>query len=420
MRRNSFKSVLSICCASFLLCTTLQLAEPSRLVASTSRGDPCSSLALSPNFSRDGTAYCAGIDREQETAGQYAVVVWKTQNRGRSWQRMAASGMQGATGIDDFLHSPKGVAEPELFIRTNRGLWRSADSGESFALIDTLASDSHANLLSPFISQSNLLGGGAHTAFAFADQDLPAVIDPPLHIPVTATPGYEEQFLIPASYPDSPAFAIGTDRQTVIKPTLYRCETGFSCGIPLFTFPGSGFPVDAWFAPDYETSSEIYVLVRSFPGEQHLHMWRSQDGGLTFKPMESVNRLIRPVNKHSSASGFNSVTLAMNPAFPSRYYLRIDSPITKAFPPAPPSHQLFRSGDKGLTWKRVSYGLGGSQKGRPGRLPWNRAAGQPSWPIELASDGRLFAIGEHSPTKRYKGLYCSTDQGVTWAFLCRK
>lgn len=71
-----------------------------------------------------------------------------------------------------------------------------------------------------------------------------------------------------------------------------------------------------------------------------------------------------------------------------RRYLRVEKARPGGGWPkgGPPASQVFRS-DAGQTWRRVAYGLGRGQPGKPGTLPWVSVGRGAT--IAVAPDGRL-------------------------------
>jgi hypothetical protein len=148
-----------------------------------------------------------------------------------------------------------------------------------------------------------------------------------------------------------------------------------------------------------------------------MQAWRSVDAGATFQPWRSVNRILRPLRRLERSRP--AVGLATNASRPRTIYLRMSYylSIEENARRTPPVERLFVSRDRGRTWDRVAHHREDRQKGSRGTIPWDGTWGFPDQSyISSTDDGRLFVkakeLGGHS------GLYCSTDDGRTWAPLC--
>jgi hypothetical protein len=376
----------------------------------------CEVIEVSPHFASDGTAFCISLLRD-ETVAPEPLRVQITTDGGRSWRVMPATGLEPATRLGQVIVSPLFRQDRAVFVHTTSGLWRSTDLGATFSNIDTLTEVTNHNL-APFVTTLPglpLVQSTPRVSFAYAERR-PARIDAPLHLPVAGSPDDDGQFLVPPSYPADPAFSLSSrptadlqNRQT----TLYRCQGDFSCSELLFTFPlGLSFSA-GWLAPDHATSREIYILFHSFPISGRVVMWRSTDGGATFREWTSVNQLIPTVDAAHAA-----IDIAGHPGSPRLRYLRISSTDKRPSPPAPPANRFFRSTDGGTTWHLMGSARYLKQPGTsPNRLPWRGRHVYASHTLRVAENGRLFLIGIGNDFADIN-LYCSVDSGRTWAERC--
>jgi hypothetical protein len=376
----------------------------------------CEVVEVSPEFATDRTAFCAALLRDATLAADPVRFSVSTDG-GRSWRVMAASGLDPTSQLGQVVVSPLFRQDRAVFVHTTGGLWRSTDLGASFSNIDSLTEVREDNL-TPYVTTAPglpVVQTSPRVNFAYAERR-PARIDPPLHVPVAGSPDEEGEFLVPPSFPADPALVrtarVNYELQT-LGVAMFRCLPDFTCAEPLFQFPWGFTAQKAWLAPDYTTSREVYALLKSFPANDRLVMWRSTDGGATFREWPSVNALL-PSFEFLNAD----VDIAGHPNLPRVRYLRIAAMDNRASPPAPPANRFFRSSDGGVTWQM----MGASRKiGQPGTsrnsLAWLGPGTFSKRTLRVAADGRLFVVGSGSSFLDVD-VYCSVDSGRSWAKRC--
>ncbi len=397
--------------------------------AAATEPHPCTQLALSPAFATDGTALCAGLvwSNTGQTTG---AAVFLTTDKGRSWRKTAAAGLVQATddSLWDVFFSPRYPADRMIFVQiSRRGLFVTTDGGETFALVVPFG----YGRFTPYVEASAGLPGAERTMLAHAHSEpafeLTEVVDPATHLvaPVTGTPGDDKQFGV------SPRYA--TDRLAVAAAmvedpvdstranvAIFACSAQFTCTEErLRSRPYVQF--DELRVLPAATPSGFMVVVRLLIGSRQ-EMWRSTDGGRTYSPWSSVNRIANTV---TPAHGGNfRVAVAGDPAQPRRMFLRLSWTGLPPNRPAPPSEQVFVSENGGSTWKLLSFNRINAQLDRVGAIPETAGGGSPLRTprnfIAAGGGGRLFILAGdvgYLPGT-YTGPYCSRDGGRTWAKFC--
>jgi hypothetical protein len=389
--------------AAIVALTVVAPAAPVALAAGPVH--TCQSMAFSPDFVHDGTGFCVTLGYQP---GSYApdgtAVAYRTTDRGRSWQRRASRGLDPllGAGIKQVLVSAAFASDHQVYVHVaGRGLLVSSDGGDSWLPIDPIGDSAtdHANYA--------VLAAGAAMPLAFADE-VPALVSPPLHVPVAGTPGTELQFF-GAEF--GAVFAASLDAEDVnaARSRLYRCDAALACPTALFTFPAGHEWQNGWVDPAYATNNTLYAVTTA---GTRLHVWRSTDGGRGFAAWRGLEAAIGT----GTQAYRPTLSLSVRPRS-STMFARLSFRIQGAGP-APPGEQLLRSDDGGRSWRRVAYQLAYGQRGRRGTLPWDHpghAFGLPGT-LQLLPDGRLMTVAEKFA--EYEGVFCSADGGRSWKRTC--
>lgn len=412
MLRTRRRGVLA---AAALLAT---LATPAR--AAGPAAAPCTELAASPSFAADGTAACAGVHRDRRTGETQDISVFVTTDHGRSWRRVAASGMTKPVieELLDVFFSPRYAQDRMLFVLSSEGLHLSTDLGATFALVHPTAQAR----MQPFVGVSPA-DGKPRTLVAMAHQATHGtdgavlVLDPAarVEVPVAGSPLVDHDFAFsPAFATDGTAYAVGFRMANGVRSYgLYRCDATLTCTTLLHQFPG-GLTLDRiWLAPDFPRSRTLYVSFQTSSGDA-VHWW-SRDGGKTLQRWTSVERLQGDWSR--VATGLVGVPGTRT------LYLRISgNAATK--PGAAPYERLYRSGDDGASWRLVSYGRTPAQAGARGSMPPNTPRkfgwlGQTARGMLTVAGGRLFSLGTtYERDDVVDSFFCSADGGRTWRRTC--
>ncbi|HYP23584.1 MAG TPA: hypothetical protein VEV43_08420 [Actinomycetota bacterium] len=392
----------------------------------------CISADFSPEFVTDRKGFCVAFDTSDGDASTFRFFL--TSDGGRTWARRAATGF--APGTDEIMGSviasPGYAKDRTVFVQTNRGVFSTVDDGASFALVDNFAATGPSGPnLSAFVDDAVGLPGspeGERPVLALAAGDASVKIDPPHRIPVTGAPLDERRFSFPG-YRDGERLAytmtVEVDNTQGItsrsRNVLFRCNEQLVCAEPLFAFPW-GYQFEPrgglWFAPDFSESERIYATTsKLMRGLSTLKAFRSKDGGATFRPWASVNRMLRPIRRLDGSTP--TIGLGLHPTRPRTIYMRLGYRLpADAEDRYAPVERFFVSRDRGRTWDLLSFARDAEQRGPRGTIPWDGTWGYPvNNFVSVTGDGTIFVmardLGGHS------GLYCSTDGGRTWAATCR-
>lgn len=380
----------------------------------------CHLLALSPQFESDRTMFCVGRVPDLATR-KISTYFWVSRDAGATWTRATAGGLvTSQTSVpEQLIPSPLYETDQTLFLHTDEGIWETPDFGETFTLVDGLANPGEGRL-APFVETV----GGERVVFAYANHELTAKLDPPLHVPIVGAPEAEIRFVLPADFPEGgDALVVAQRPGEDPAAILFACDAALTCTERLFEFPTRHELGSLWLGPPSPAGRTVFVETLK-PGEgddwAQPTLWRSADGGRTFSEWSSVNRLLEPI---ATAQGrMARVGLALDPADASRAVMRISyQPKVRgrATRATPPGEQVFLSVDAGTTWKRVSRALSWKQTGRPGTIPWNNVSQQSE--AYLAFAGKyLIALGDvfAPPPEGGQRPYCSVDLGRTWSTSC--
>lgn len=394
---------------------------------------PCTIKDFAPDLRASSKAFCAHVVESSETGSTIGLAFYVSRDAGYSFERASATGLvvtRADDVIDNLIISPLYESDHTVYVQTRSGLFATTDDGDTFTLVDRLATGG----LAPFVAAPSLLNPQPHTAFAMVKGEFPALVDPPLHIPVAASPDEDRRFLIPPDFAESgEAYVIASHNDSPGKwhASIYRCNAVLTCTEKLHSFPqdwsfqGYGAGHEAWMAPDFRQSRRMYIYLENFKTNQY-KAWISRDSGESFKPWASVNKLFWRTNRFKKLYG-NKVRisvflrLASHSRFPKTIFIYVwqsyesltnygEKPLKLRVPRS----GVFRSKNHGDTWRWM------------GALPGNSNYG---YPLSLESDGRLTmlaakrgkpALNEEGKVyfPGYYGLFCSMNEGRSWTRGC--
>ncbi|HEX2295903.1 MAG TPA: sialidase family protein [Actinomycetota bacterium] len=424
-RRNN--AVALVCVLGMACAVTFDAPARSAVAAAP---PACQSADFSPVFAADGKGFCVAFDPSDGEASTFRF--FSTDDGGRTWVRRPAAGW--TTTADDFIGSvivsPGYETDRTVFVQSSNGVFATTDDGESFSLLDNIATPGPSGPnLSAYVDDSVTPAspsGSPRPVLALAAGDSSMKIDPPLRIPVAGAPLDERRFLFPTGGAGEwSAYTITREADSAAarsRNVLFACDEQLVCNEQLAVFPW-GYQFEPrggiWFAPDFERSRGVYVTASKFMEPSDQRAWRSTDGGATFVPWRSVNRLVRPLRDIEKSNP--TVGLATHPSRPRTMYMRVGYTASQSadIEDAPPVERFFVSRDRGRTWTRVSHRRSDTQNGSRGTIPWDGAWGYPvSNYVSVMADGTLFVMAR--AVGGYEGLYCSTDGGRTWAPACAR
>lgn len=379
--------------------------------------NPCTELAVSPTFAADGTAVCAGVVYEPTTGSATSVAVFVTTDKGHSWRKATAAGV-AITRPDDYLRgvlvSPRYSADHMIVVQLARaGVLASTDLGTTFTLVSPLG----LGRVTPFVATPDAVAARPLLVHAdAAGNDVSMQVDPVSHAvaPVPGTPAKDREFAVSPHYAtDGLAFAgamVASSDGTYASPAVYACTAGFACTEQRFLGPPRSVLDRLWTMPSSAPPGFVVVLrvlVGSTP-----RLWRSLDGGRTFRPWTSVNAV-----GATMGAGPSQLAVTADPAKPDRLYLRASWLSVDG---TPPDEQLFVSTDGGTRWSRVAYGSTVRLRhtgSMPATSPGDYRATAAGF-VVAAGAGRLFLLTGGPRDPDYSGPYCSRDAGRTWARTC--
>lgn len=412
-----------------LLATTLLVGSAASPSGATSPVLACQVIHVSPSFRADHVAFC--LFRINATEPEAIAV---TADGGRTWATQPMTGLTRPTGPAgvglSLALSPTYATDASLFATTGSGTFVSKDRAATFSQVDSLMTGWGVSNPLVYLAESSPAGfpqsgAGKRVLLLSAEGVGSARTDPssPVHSPVVGIPGGRTvRFALPDS---ANPFALGYDPSPSGTRTLssYRCTPDFTCAAKLFSFPPDvAFPVPG--DERVEVLGDGSVVVVLLDGAHDTHVWRSTDAGASFVAWTPVEKLLSPVNKTSESFPF--VSLGSDPGQPKVLYLRLSGRTTQGrwSKDAPPAEQLFRSSDRGVTWRRIGYQRDASQAGPRGNLPWNApASGSDPAGVYPSPDGlTVFAVGSYIPSGEangyYRSVFCSHDQGMHWRTSC--
>lgn len=367
----------------------------------------CRVLDLSPEFAKDGTAFCAA-------SGSPRNVVYRTTDRGRSWTRVGAESpwLPDGAPVTQVVVSATYATDRTVYLATAASLYVSEDAGATFLPLDLLSGDgSGRRVFGRYIDDATGLG-----YLAFGNYQSPARLRPPVREPVgAALPANTDRFLLPArvSATSDPVLLAFSGRDESLRSTVYGCSVRLDCLEARGSF--AGVATGAWRSPRYTTDKTLYFVT----AKNQFTFLRSMDGGRTIKPFTALNAALAPLAAamtRRDAVLLALPTLTFGPG--RRLYVRVATSLPDDGK-SPPAQVILRSDDGGARWKHVGarYMAGGRRRGN---LPFEfvpHTTSENAAQIHAAPDGRLFAMGD-GPGENDTGPWCSVDGGVRWYRVC--
>jgi hypothetical protein len=375
----------------------------------------CDHLVVSPTVARDRTVFCVHTTKP--------IAIATSTDLGRTWRRVEPRGFVGSDQQDfnGLIPSPTYARDGLLYLQTADALYASVDGGATLTLADAAGGASTAL---PSITAlrrvepDTPVPGGVLLAQSFQVAP-PDLLLPPMRTKAVGAPGLVETIL--AAPPGDGRYAgavlaFGRDAATLlagglkvlVQDVVYACTPELVCPTARGRFPSGEYVEDIYLSPDYARTGVIHAVTRR--GEGRRGLWISRDGGATFEPFRSAQRLVDAVAK---AGKQPLVRVVSDPRNPRRMYLRIWGRDT----PSVPAEQMFRSDDAGQSWRRIGFRrANGSGPAKEWPYGSGYARGDDESMVALP-DGRLLAIGMAGGVHR---LYCSTDDATTWQATCRR
>lgn len=316
----------------------------------------------SPSYSSDGTLFASGNVTEGCT---YVVcpALFRSTDRGRSWQRLAAAGFQGG----DVLLPGAYPADARIFSAGPTGLLVSGDQGHSFV--------GAAVITGPAAISPGFSGGdprilfGATPGWEYRD-DIQATKPGGVVLPSTSLSG---TVAFAPTYPDDGRILIGGTTVSGASrnaSAVFLCEEGVCDSAA--TLPGYIGPASLAVSPAYHLDNTVVAWRAS-------GLFGSGDGGRSFRKLE----LPRAGDVIDVAFDGGAVLVLLAPAEGT----------------GPSS--LLRTTDLGGSWQDVDSG--------PGAAPRLSA-------IDVLPDRRILAA---RAAEAGGGILCSQDGGTTWFERCR-
>lgn len=385
----------------------------------------CQRLVLSPDYSRDHTALCAGLDLTS-----FAYRLYVSHDRAHSWTTAAATGLpDGRTAmLTDFLVSSEFAHDRMLVLSFASGVYYSTDAGSSFQLAPLVTGPVTLVPAAPAIPGAPDLASalGAHSAIvSVGHRPEPGasgsmVFDPvvPNVRAVAGTDGIDRMFVLSPYYAhDQKAFAVGATGNTpdTTVEALYSCDVAFTCRTKLFAFPAAESVDRIWFAADYATSRMLFATTLNVYTDRPT-MYVSTNDGLTFSPIPTLQAAIGDVYRSRASA---SVVFAPGHTGSHTVFVRVSAGVSVS---NPPSERLYRSDDNGRRWMLVAYGRQPGVSGARGSMPYAYAYSAsasiptPTGLLTYGPDDRMLMTGiwwGHGRT-----AWCSPNGGRNWTPRC--
>lgn len=374
----------------------------------------CQVVAFSPNVGADRTGLCVTLDYQTGTVHPDGnATAYRTNDGGRTWRRRRSEGLRPLLSpmLKQVVFSPGYASDGAVYLHAyGRGLLRTTDGGDTWLPVAPWADSAQAGELFAPITFAVGEQAASVPALAFAAEP-PAVVSPPLHVPVAGAPGHELQFLSSKQH----TFAVSLERAepadlNSARTRLYSCNAALACTTRLHEFPVGHDWQDGWLAPDFDATGQLYaVTIDSKTAEPYA--WRSPDRGRTFARWTSLQAFLSPLVGVSRPQ----LTLALQDGCRTMFARVTHSgSVEKTRRALPPRHQVLRSDDDGRTWRRIAFGRGLEAAGPRGTLPWDHDGIGVSvgGAIEFLPDGLLVTVAGTFP--KYVGVFISGDGGRSW------
>ncbi|MDQ1685097.1 MAG: hypothetical protein QOC82_1834 [Frankiaceae bacterium] len=415
----------------------LCFAMPSAQATTVPELSACSNLVLSPNFTADQTAFCAGVDPNGGTSG--ALRLYTTRNGGKSWTSLAPTGVTVTSPLPlrDFLVSPDFVTDHLLVLQLSSSeLFYSRDGGSTFTELPIAAALGAARVaLVPATVSSLPMPSAvslAHADILVANPGPAAggtgsyLFDPVALSwqPIVGTSDADQAFFVSPTYAaDQVAFAAGVasgGSASSAHADLFACDTTFRCGTKLASLPNGYSWVDqVRLASDYSHSGTIVLTAAK--SSNRYDVFVSHDRGRTFSVAAPIQKALTALYRAGTQP---SIAVASGSPGSRILFVRLSGGVAAA---NPPSEQLFRSSDDGRTWSVAAYGRTPFAHGSRGTMPYGYLHtgrwGSVTPAGTLTSAGqRLLMTADWWPTIRanpFVTVWCSTTDGRTWATSCR-
>lgn len=370
---------------------------------------------MSPGFTRDGVVFCAGRDSDLVVGGTTrGFLLSATADAGRSWRRLAATGLPAAP-VDDITNlivSPRFGSDRTVIVQTlGHGTFVSIDAGETF--VPLYPGDGPR--LTPFVSGIADVPGAGVDRFMLvgASSRLSptgnVLIDVAARVvrPVAGPPAPAVAFAVsPNHASDSRAVAFVEEASTAgSRVSVYSCDRTFACQRRVASFAARHAFDRAW----YLSERTLVVSVRD-SGSRRPRLYISQDGGASFTTFTAGQRLLDVQSARGAHPEFELV-----PTPSGRHsWLRVYGQPG----PRPPASRLYRSADGGRSWRLAAFARI-VEPGAPGALPPFRVPPQwftPRVLTQAADDGHIFFGGL---SQAGWDLACSANAGRSWNSVCR-
>lgn len=312
---------------------------------------------------RSGSVLAVG--RRPGPCARECLVLFRSLDGGRSWERLAARGMTGPT----VMAAPSYPDDPRVVALGAGGLSVSRDGGTTFAPVATQLSGSEV-AMSPGFSESDprlLLGGDP--AWTYDDRTETAV-----PLAGLATEGWRASFSFDPAYADSGLLLAGgaVHGEARTEGAVFRCErqvVGDVCSDSV-VLPGLHEPPSVSIVPWNDTSAAL-----AWGSGQ---VFVSHDGARSFERVPGLDGATLAALTHDGAGTIYGAVSASRRGRAG----------------------VIRSTDGGRTWTTLGAGTP-LESGVAG--------------VAVVGSERLLAAPVGSSSL---GLFCSTDAGATWAARC--
>lgn len=236
-----------------------------------------SSLAFSPEFRTDHTAYLTGTD-----GCLCPPVLFVTTDAGATWVKLPAAGLK----YERLLLSPEPSRDRRIFALGMEGIQVSRDGGNTFQMV-TAGLFGAGSTISPRFSR------GDPRIRVTANPHVELIDGSPLYVPMRSplvqrvrpyfSPAESEEFVFHAGIHPS-----GPDTQTW-PSAVARCDrAGLNCLVsPLDIVDGEP---EIRFASDYAASGRLYAFTQSA-------VFRSTDRGRSFTRLGTWDAVVGDVNE---------------------------------------------------------------------------------------------------------------------------